>query len=189
MPDIASHAGAAFLDDRIYVVAGFVANVHAGAMARVFEYDIGSDAWQAVAPLEVVRGSPGVVALDGRIHAIGGRNDEGLVGAHEVYDPASDSWVEAPPMPTPRSGGASIDASPLLLHTGGGCRPTQPPSTFPEVEAWDAEAGARITLPALPEGRHAFGAAAVDGTVYVLGGRTGCGGSSPTREVFGLTLD
>jgi hypothetical protein len=238
MPDVASHAGAAVLGDRIYVVAGFVANVHAGAMARVFEYHLGLDAWRSVAPLEVARGSAGVVALDGRIHAIGGRNDEGLVGAHEVYDPetdhwspaaplplprdhlgigvsdgrihvfggrtgggtentgrhdiydpATDSWVEAPPMPTPRSGGASIEAGPLLLYAGGECRPTQPPSTFPEVEAWDPEAGSWITLPPLPEGRHAFGAAAVDGTAYVMGGRTGCGGSSPTLEVLRLVLD
>jgi N-acetylneuraminic acid mutarotase len=236
MPDIASHAGAAVLDGEIYVVAGFVANVHAGAMDRVFAYDIQEDTWRSVAPVEVPRGSPGVVALAGRIHAIGGRNDTGLVGAHEiydpsaarwtsaaplplprdhlgiavsggrihvfggrtgggtentgqhdVYDPSTDDWTSAPPMPTPRSGGASFTLGDLLVHSGGECRPTQPPSTFSEVEAWDPDSGAWTSLPSFPQGRHAFAAVAVERTAYILGGRLGCGGSEPTLEVLSWT--
>lgn len=236
MPDIASHAGAAVVDGSIYVVGGFVANVHAGAMGRVFRYDIAADTWQARAPLSVPRGSPGVVTLGGRIHAIGGRDDTGLLGAHEVYDPATDTWTdaaplplprdhlgvavaggrihvfggrtgggtqntgrhdiydpatntwsEAPPMPTPRSGGAAFELSGLLVFAGGECRPTQPPSTFAEVEAWDPAAQAWISLPSFPQGRHAIAAAAVGSTAYVIGGRTGCGGSGPTLEVLALT--
>lgn len=235
MPDVASHAGAAVLDGSIYVVAGFVRNVHAGAMARVFRYDIAEDTWHAVAPLTVPRGSPGVVALDGRLHAISGRNDEGLVGTHEIYDPAADRWSEAaplplprdhagigvadgrihvfggrtggssdntdrhdvydpatdtwsesPPVPTARSGGASFALGDLLVWVGGECRPEGPSPTFAEVEAWDPGAGAWASLPSLPEGLHAFAAAAVEGTGYVIGGRTGCGGSGATLEVLAL---
>jgi N-acetylneuraminic acid mutarotase len=237
MPDVASHAGAAVLDRSIYVVAGFVANVHVGAMDRVFRYDFEADRWRAVAPLAVPRGSPGVVSLDGRLHAIGGRNDEGLLGTHEVYDPATDRWEEAAPlplprdhlgigvaggrihvfggrtgggtentgrhdvydpatdrwrealpMPTPRSGGASFSLGDLLVYAGGECRPTDPPSTYPDVEAWDPEAEAWVSLTSLPEGRHAFAAATVDETAYVVGGRTGCGGSGPTLQVLSLSL-
>jgi N-acetylneuraminic acid mutarotase len=235
MPDVASHAGAAVVDGSIYVVGGFVANVHAGAMDRVFRYDIAADAWEALAPLRVPRGSPAVVALDGRIHAVSGRNGDGLVGAHEVYDPATDRWSEAaplpvprdhkgigvaggrihvfggrtggssentdrhdiydpatntwtvaPPLPTPRSGGAAFQLDGLLAFAGGECRRSGPSPTFAEVEAWDPRTGSWITLPPLPQGRHAFAAATVHGAAYVIGGRTGCGGSGATLEILSL---
>ena len=74
MPSVASHAGAAALNGKIYVVGGFVANVHVGAVNRVFEYDPATDRWRALAPLAAPRGAPGVVAVNGKIHAIGGRD-------------------------------------------------------------------------------------------------------------------
>ena len=39
--------------------------------------------------------------LDGRIHAIGGR-DTRDVDTHEVYDPAADIWRRLAPIPTAR---------------------------------------------------------------------------------------
>jgi N-acetylneuraminic acid mutarotase len=103
MPSVASHAGAAVLNGKIYVVGGFVANVHVGAVNRVFEYDPAADRWRAVAALGAPRGSPGVVALNGKIHAIGGRNPErNTVSTHEMYDPATNSWSMAAPLPLAR---------------------------------------------------------------------------------------
>src|SRR5919109_576583 len=100
MPSVASHAGSATLNGKIYVVGGFVANVHVGAVNRVFEYDPAADRWRAVAPLSAPRGSPGVVALNGRLHAIGGRDpQQKTVATHEVYDPAANSWQLAAPLP------------------------------------------------------------------------------------------
>lgn len=103
MPSVASHAGAAALDGKIYVVGGFVANVHVGAVNRVFEYDPAADRWRAVAPLSAPRGAVGVVALNGRLHAIGGRDPERrTVATHEVYDPATNTWRMAAPLPLAR---------------------------------------------------------------------------------------
>jgi N-acetylneuraminic acid mutarotase len=120
MPTVASHAGAAVLNDKIYLVGGFVANVHVGAVARVFEYDPAADSWRAVAPLAAPRGSAGVVALNGKIHAIGGRDPAlNVVATHEIYDPATDSWSYAAPLPVGRDhlGIAVIDG---LIHVFGG---------------------------------------------------------------------
>jgi N-acetylneuraminic acid mutarotase len=103
MPSVASHAGAVALNGKIYVVGGFVANVHVGAVNRVFEYDPATDRWRALAPLSAPRGSPGVVALNGKIHAIGGRNPERqTVATHEIYDPATNTWSMAAPLPLAR---------------------------------------------------------------------------------------
>ena len=103
MPSVASHAGAVAFNGKIYVVGGFVANVHVGAVNRVFEYDPVSDRWRALAPLSAPRGSPGVVVLNGKIHAIGGRDpDRNTVTTHEVYDPVTNTWTMAAPLPAAR---------------------------------------------------------------------------------------
>jgi len=39
IPQGLSHAGATSLNGKVYVVGGFTANVHAGAVDSVFEYD------------------------------------------------------------------------------------------------------------------------------------------------------
>lgn len=103
MPAVASHAGAVALNGKVYVIGGFVASVHLGAMDKVFEYDPAADSWKALAPLPAPRGAPGVVALNGKIHAIGGRDPQlRTVSTHEVYDPATNKWTVAASLPIPR---------------------------------------------------------------------------------------
>jgi N-acetylneuraminic acid mutarotase len=120
MPSVASHAGAATVNGKIYVVGGFVANVHVGAVNRVFEFDPENNSWRSAAPLSAPRGSPAVVALNGKIHAIAGRNVEmEMQTTHEVYDPASDTWTMAAPIPEARdhTGVAVVDGK---IHVFGG---------------------------------------------------------------------
>lgn len=103
MPAVASHAGAVVLNGKIIVVGGFVANVHMGAVNRVFEYDPAKDSWRALAPLAGLRGAPGVVVLNGKIHAIGGRDiDRKTLTTHEIYDPIANTWSMAAPLPQAR---------------------------------------------------------------------------------------
>ena len=45
-----------------------------------FEYDP-ADTWRILAPLKTPRGSVGVVALNGKIHAIGGRTVDRVTSA------------------------------------------------------------------------------------------------------------
>jgi N-acetylneuraminic acid mutarotase len=120
MPAVASHAGAVALNGKIYVVGGFLANVHVGAVDRVFEYDPATDTWKALAPLPAPRGAAGVVALNGRIHAIGGRDPQlRTVSTHEVYDAAANRWTTAASLPIPRDhlGIATIGGK---IHVFGG---------------------------------------------------------------------
>ncbi len=120
MPSVASHAGGTTINGKIYLVGGFVANVHIGAMTRVFEFDPAAGSWSAVAPLPSPRGSAGVVALNGKIHAIGGRDpDLNVVATHDIYDPATDTWTPAAPLPVARDhlGIAVVDGK---IHAFGG---------------------------------------------------------------------
>jgi hypothetical protein len=70
------------------------------------------DTWATKAPMPTARAGLGVVAVNGKIYAIGGTtaggqyppdvSGSGLVGTNEEYDPATDTWTTKASMPTPR---------------------------------------------------------------------------------------
>src|SRR5439155_9451038 len=112
--------GVAALDGKLYVIGGFAANVHAGALDAAFEYDPATDTWRGLAPLAKPRGSVGVAALNGKLHAIGGRGpDRVTVATHEVFDPASGKWSPAAPLPAARDHLAVVAAADKLHVIGG----------------------------------------------------------------------
>jgi N-acetylneuraminic acid mutarotase len=169
MPNVASHAGAATLGGKIYVVGGFVANVHLGAHARVFEYDPAMDSWRAVAPLPTPRGSPVVVALNGRLHAIGGRNAAQMtLDAHEVYDPATNMWTSAAPLPLARdhAGGAVVNGR---IHVFGG-RTAGQGDNVARHDVYDPRSNSWSEAAPLPTPRSAGAAAFVGGRIVYAGG-------------------
>jgi N-acetylneuraminic acid mutarotase len=169
MPSVASHAGAAVLNGKIYVVGGFVANVHVGAVARVFEYDPAADRWRAVAPLSAPRGSPGVVALNGRLHAIGGRDPElRTVATHEVYDPAANSWRMAAPLPQARDhlGIALVGGR---IHVFGG-RTVATVDNTGRHDVYDPATDRWTSAAPLPTPRSAGAAFMLDGRIVYAGG-------------------
>ncbi|MCL1977898.1 MAG: hypothetical protein FWG55_07365 [Candidatus Bathyarchaeota archaeon] len=61
------------------------------------------DFWNTKNSMSQARGGLGVVAVDGKIYAIGGVAADSLVGTNECYDPLSDTWVTLEPMPIPRA--------------------------------------------------------------------------------------
>jgi hypothetical protein len=70
------------------------------------------DSWTTMEPMQQARGGLGVIAVNGKIYAIGGSNQSGLyppdinggfVGTTEEYDPETDSWTFKASMPTPRA--------------------------------------------------------------------------------------
>src|SRR6266700_2483909 len=96
---------------KIYVAGGFTANVHKNPLDQFIEYNIATDTWRNLAPLSSPRGSLSLVALGGKIHAIGGRGPDGMtVGTHEIYDPATGAWTKAAPLPVARDHLAAIVA-------------------------------------------------------------------------------
>jgi N-acetylneuraminic acid mutarotase len=65
--------------------------------------DVTEDSWVGLEPLPTIRRDLGVAVVDGKIYAIGGRNDNGWLSTNEEYDPVTDTWTTKTPMPTPRS--------------------------------------------------------------------------------------
>jgi N-acetylneuraminic acid mutarotase len=179
MPAVASHAGAAALNGKIYVVGGFVANVHVGAMSRVFEYDPATDRWRALASLPDPRGAPGVVAVNGRIHAIGGRDPERkTVTTHEIYDPATNTWSMAAPLPSARDHlGIAVAAG--RIHVFGGRTDATVDNTA-RHDVYDPATNTWSTVAPLITARSAGATFALDGRIVYAGGECKDAGASVT---------
>src|SRR3989440_3194017 len=119
MPLASHHVSFTEHKGKIYAFGGFVLP-QSGPPAWVpidnaWEYDPENDSWRALAPLPTKRGSPAAVALGDKIYVIGGAvtgpgqaavhpaRPHTSVGTVEEYDPASNTWRQRAPMPTPRN--------------------------------------------------------------------------------------
>ena len=98
-----------------------------------------------------------------------------------MYDPASDKWFSAAPLPTPRSGVASAYYHGLILVLGGELPPDH---TFPENEGYDPKTDRWTALSPMPHGRHGFGGDAIGDNAYFVGGNLDPGGNNPTDQLI-----
>lgn len=185
MPTPRGAAAWTVLDGRIHVIGGNAAGPEAVREGeRITDdrsvntheaYDPATDSWMRLAPMPTPRNHLGAAALDGRIHAVVGRDgDEYEMTVHEIYDPATDSWSTGPAVPTGRSGVA------VLAHGGhfyvfGGETFTEPERTFDSAERYDPRAGRWEQLPSMPTARHGLGAAVVRNRIHVVSGGPGPG--------------
>ena len=109
--------GLAALGGKLYAVGGQDADGHPTADVDV--YDPATDSWSKVAPMTYARDTCSAAAVeactawpDGRLYVFGSSEWEfepwpegfDITRSVEVYDPSSDSWADAPPMPESYSG-------------------------------------------------------------------------------------
>jgi N-acetylneuraminic acid mutarotase len=124
----------------------------------------------------------GVVA--GKLHVVGGRLDGSYarnLDAHHVYDPATNSWTQGPPLPTARSGIAAAVLGTRLFVFGG----EAPSGTFGQVEVYDAATNRWTSHTPMPTPRHGLTAIPFEGRIHVLSGGPQPGGSySAAHEVL-----
>ena len=120
MPRGVHHQGLATLNGKIYAFGGFTQPAHGGPIDDVYEYDIKADAWRALPKLSSLRASPSAVALDGKIHVIGGRGPDAVtVPTHEVFDPATAQWSRRAPLPKGRDHAGLIVVDGKIHAIGG----------------------------------------------------------------------
>ena len=170
LPRSLDHIGTALLNGKIYAVGGFVGGgVHKDGQNTAFEYDPSLDTWRILAPLRAGRGSIAVVALNETIHAIGGRDPDGVtVATHEVYDPATNSWTMAAPLPKARDhmAAAVIDGK---IHVVGG-RFASPVERSDMHDVYDPNTDTWASAPPLPTPRSGLAGTFYKGLFLVLGG-------------------
>ncbi|GAA2694016.1 MULTISPECIES: kelch repeat-containing protein [Actinosynnema] len=150
-----------------------------GTTNHHFTYDPERRTWAQAPPLPgPPRDHAGVVALDGRVHVVGGRVEDvdRNLDRHDVHDPRTGGWTTAAPLPAPRSAGATTVHSGLIVHAGGECG--QGGSTFDDVHTYDPRTDRWTATTPLPHGRHGFGAATAAGRAYFVAGSPTCAGGA-----------
>lgn len=120
----------------------------------------------------------GVVVVDGRIHAIGGRKDsyDFNTSLHAVYDPAADGWSFRRPLPTARSGLSAAVLGGRIVAFGG----EAPGLVFAANEGYDPKTDRWEILAPMPvprHGLHGATAAVIGDWIHVPGGSPINGGS------------
>jgi N-acetylneuraminic acid mutarotase len=173
--------GVAAIDGDIYVLGGHsTATAHGVEVLNWVEvFNVGKNSWRNASNLPEPLTHLNAIGLNGRLYVLGAMDValpfwNGTAKSWE-YDPITDKWSDLPPLPDVARGASAVASyentiyvvggSTTLSLTGDGAVSTAAVSAFnTETREW-------TILPDLPEARDHFGGAAIDGILYVSGGR------------------
>ena len=167
---------------RLYAIGGIRDD------GEVFAFDPEAREWETLeAPDGITRRGAAVVAVDGRIHVIGGTGPAGASAQHDIFDPDAGVWTRATDLPAPATGLAAA-VHDGRIHVFGG-RAADGRTTLQTHLSWapsDMEWRAEADLPAPRTGADA---AVLADSIYLVGGGTGGGFFAPftamdTTDVF-----
>jgi hypothetical protein len=143
------------------VVNGIIYNVRglSGPGTVLEAYNPATDSWTVEAPIPTARYAPGVGVLNGLIYVIGGDTT-----AVEAYDPASNMWTPKSSLPvTVRYPGVAVIGNLLYVLSMDGA-----------LEVYDPVADRWTARSPVPGGGVLNLVAAVNGTLYAIGGTNQC---------------
>lgn len=129
--------------------------------------------WTERAPMLLPRSEAAVAELNGKVYFMGGYPGARITSdSVQVYDPRTDSWELGPPLPVPlHHTMASVAAGRLYVIGGEAGNPGGGQGFQNSVFMLDEEAGTWVPRAPMPTARSGGGSAAVDGRIYVAGGR------------------
>lgn len=172
LPRGSNHVGVATLDGRLYAIGGFIEQ-NRTPHGECFVYISSDHRWQTIRPLPRPTGATVCVPLNGKIHVIGGAIGNSLetrtsIATHLVYDPQSDMWSEAAPMPTARDHAGAVVHEGRIHLIGGRVDTFHTNSQLhhsyePTEDRW------RMRNP-MPTARSGHGAVIYKGKIFCMGG-------------------
>jgi N-acetylneuraminic acid mutarotase len=199
MPTPRNAVSAAVVDGKIYAIGGWGYDRPEGGwesidrtatgqdFPTVEAYDPETDTWATRADMPTPRSHMTVSALGSKIYAIGGgarivagRSGEWLP-LLEIYDTATNRWVRAADLPTPRSVMSSSVVDGRIYVLGGMIGRGSAASaeellrtmrTLSVVEIYDPAGGRWTRGDDLATSRGWFSSSVVNGKVYVVGGQS-----------------
>lgn len=173
---------------KLYVFAGLIPLWRPAGM--VYEYDPATNRWTKKKPMALASHHVAFCEHDGKIYAFGGfvypeSGPAAWVPINNAweYDPVKDSWRALAPMPTKRGAAVAAEANGKLYVIGGAStapgakEPYINPSTrqnvLGTVEEYDPKTDTWSRRAMMPTPRNHMGVGAVNGKIYVIGGRVG----------------
>ena len=186
-PDPCPELIGAAANGNVYVFGGLLGTSVKGL---VYEYDPASNKWTKKKQMPLPAHHVAAVEYRGKIYLFGGGAQAEPTGGNWFplnnsweYDPAADSWKALAPMPTARGsaiaavvsgkiyvlGGASVHPGAKLVSLA----PTLPHRSLATNEMYDPATNRWETRSPMPTARNHASIGAVNGKIYVLGGRVG----------------
>ena len=133
-------------------------------------YNPGNDSWSTSAAIPATRSGMSIIAVGGKVYAIGGSNS----GTVEAYDPQGNSWSTKADMPTARNYAAAAVVNGKIYVIGGSDGSGYGMST---VEVYDPSNNTWAVIPEPVAAQWPVRARAVAVTlnnrIYLMGGRVG----------------
>jgi N-acetylneuraminic acid mutarotase len=131
------------------------------------------DVWTPKSPMLTARAGLGVVAVNGKIYAIGGMNNNSYLNVNEEYDPVTDKWTTKTPMPTARSGFAIATYKNKIYVFGGtiGDSTTNSSGFTGITQVYTPGTDTWTTKTSMPTPRADLSASVVNGKIYLIGGK------------------
>ncbi|MHC4330084.1 MAG: Kelch repeat-containing protein [Planctomycetota bacterium] len=154
------------VDGKIYLIGG-----GKSAVAHVDIYDPVMDTWSRGADMPTPRNNVATVAWNDKIYAFGGLtgtlgSSAPTVNVTQVYDPRTDTWAEAAPMPR-GVWGHSANVVDDKIYVVGGASAT---NALRIVQVYDPQTDMWTNATPIPKATRHFGASVLCGKIYVVGG-------------------
>jgi N-acetylneuraminic acid mutarotase len=185
MPTPRGLLSATSVGGRIYAMGGADSYSTPSSFDVCEVYDPAQDSWVSCGSLPRRRSHHAAVELGGRIYLIGGVTDEsGSYSCHsgiDVYDPASNTWTQAAPLPTPRMELMVAVVRGKIYAIGGR---TCQGAYLATVEEYDPHFDCWRSVPPMATARARAAAAEVGGRIYVPGGHDGTQAVASTEALI-----
>jgi len=170
IPTARGFFGIAELNGKVYVAGGYESGNVISASVEV--YDPSTDTWSAAADLPTPRWGLSLIAVSGRLVAVGGSTSTpgwpGMTAVTEIYDPATNQWTSGPPLPEPRIGASGFAIGGIVYVWAGSWDGGA--SANASRFAYDIGSNAWTRAADLPDAFVNAGTAVVGDTVYLTGG-------------------
>ena len=197
LPEARHHIALAETDGLIYGIGGFSGGFPFWrAHTSVFIYDPQTDRWSTGPKAPEARAEGVVLAVDGKIYAMGGRaaatpgashfNDYADSTRSDVLDPVTGRWTRIADAPSARNSAAAAVIAGKVYVVGGRQALKQPDGSLrqvnvPTLEVYDPATNSWKVKASMPQAQGGLAAAAHAGRLYAFGGEQWV----PDQKVFG----
>ena len=187
-PDPHEEMFGATANGKMYVFGGFIPFWKVAGV--VFEYDPATNKWTQKKQMARPAHHLALIGYQGKVYIFGGfvppeGTTPGWVPINNSweYDPVNDSWKALAPMPTARGAAQAAELGGKIYVIGGGTlakgaeKPyldfTTPQNSLNTVEEYDPKTNEWRTRSPMPTPRNHVALGAINGKIYVAGGRVG----------------
>lgn len=165
MPTKRGALGLTRINKTLYAVGGAD---NGKKFSRLEAYDIDSNTWSRLPDMPTPREHLTSTTVGGKLHVLGGYNTDrfGALTTHEIYDPKTQSWQVAPPLPMRLCGFTAVGLNTSIYVFGGeqGWAVSRYVFEYDTVKKeWKRHAD-------LEEPRYASSAVAVEKRIHIIGG-------------------